>query len=131
MCRCASMNPGMAVMPFASIVRPLAAEGAPAAAETIFPARTTIDPRSMTPPLGPIMRALVIVRSCADKDANAATSRQAALISVYRFMVLLCYASKMLNVRNSLARNPDPSPKQNREGGRHSPLPLTLDREMP
>ena len=46
------MNPGMAVMPLASMVLPLAADGAPGATETIFPARTTIDPRSITRAIG-------------------------------------------------------------------------------
>ena len=34
------------------------------------PARTTIDPRSITVPLAPMMRALVIVRSCAESGAD-------------------------------------------------------------
>src|SRR5207253_2616162 len=71
-CLCASMNPGIAVMPLASIVRPLAADGAPAVTDTIFPPRTTIDPRSITVPLATMIRALVIVRSCADARVSAA-----------------------------------------------------------
>ena len=70
------MKPGMALMPRASIVWPLAADGAPAAAETILPARTTIEPRSITVPLPTTIRAFVIVRSCAASGATALNVRQ-------------------------------------------------------
>src|SRR6185369_16589253 len=88
MCRCASMNPGIAVMPLASMVRPLVADGAPAATETIFPARTTIDPRSIAVPLAVMIRALVIVRSCAESDAIAPSVRHVSIVKVGRFIVI-------------------------------------------
>src|SRR5438477_9589448 len=79
------MNPGMAVMPLASILLallPLAAGGFPAATEVIFPARTMIDPRSITAPLAPMIRALVIVRSCPGRDAIAPNVRHAIIEKV-------------------------------------------------
>ena len=57
------MKPGIALIPFASMTLPLVDDGAPAATDTILPSRTTIEPRSITVALGPMMRALVIVRS--------------------------------------------------------------------
>jgi hypothetical protein len=57
------MNPGIADMPFASIVIPLAVAGAPGVTDAILPPRTTIDPRSMTVPLPTTIRAFVIVTS--------------------------------------------------------------------
>src|SRR5262245_11928530 len=79
----------MAVMPLASMVRPLALEGEPGATETIFPARTTIDPRSITVAFGPMMRALVIVTSCAESGANAASIRQMSSVKLCRFILFL------------------------------------------
>jgi hypothetical protein len=80
------MNPGMTVMPFASILFPLGADGAPACTETIFPARTTIDPRSITvrlaTRLASTIRALVIVTSCAESDATAPNIMQAQLVQM-------------------------------------------------
>ena len=85
------MKPGMAVMPFASMVLPAAAEGAPACTETIFPARTTIDPRSIAAPLAIMMRALVMVRSCAESDASAPNVRPASIVKVCRFILVLLW----------------------------------------
>src|SRR5262245_20639465 len=59
------MNPGIALMPLASITVPVEGEGCPAVTDAIFPARTTIEPRSITVALGPMMRTLVMVRSWA------------------------------------------------------------------
>ena len=74
MWRWASMKPGIAVMPRASIVRAPAALAAPAApTEAIRPLRTTIEPCSITWPLPTMMRTLVMTRSCADRSAEAAT----------------------------------------------------------
>jgi hypothetical protein len=62
MWRCASMKPGIAVMPFASIVlRPWVA--APADTDTILPARTITVPELITLPLPATMRAFVIATS--------------------------------------------------------------------
>ena len=84
------MNPGITVMPLASMVLPAAAEGAPACTETIFPARTTIDPRSITVLLATLLastiRALVMVMSCAESDPSAPRARQASSVEVCRFM---------------------------------------------
>src|SRR5262245_5140727 len=88
MCRWASMNPGMAVMPLASIVIPLA-EGPPDATETIFPVFTTMDPRSITVPFATTMRAFVIVTSCAESGAIAPSIKQTSIIKMYRFMPIL------------------------------------------
>jgi hypothetical protein len=44
-------------MPLASMIWPLAADVAPGATETIFPARTTIEARSITVPLATMIRA--------------------------------------------------------------------------
>src|SRR5215213_6512585 len=59
------MNPGIAVMPVASIVRSPGGAPVPAATDSISPLRTTIVPRSMTVPVLTTMRALVIATSCA------------------------------------------------------------------
>ena len=75
------MKPGIAVMPFASITLPLVADGAPAATDTIFPPRTTIDPRSITAALGPMMRALVMVTSCACAGVSAANVKHASVVA--------------------------------------------------
>ena len=69
------MNPGIADMPFASIVWPLFDDGAPAATDTILPPRTTIEPRSITVPLPTTMCAFVIVRSCAESGAVTTDAR--------------------------------------------------------
>src|SRR5678815_2665812 len=79
------MKPGIAVMPFASITFPLVVAGAPAAADTILPPRTTMDPRSMTVPLATTIRALVIVASCAYSE-SVRNSRQASVVRVKRFI---------------------------------------------
>src|SRR3989442_10638301 len=108
MCRCPSMNPGMAVMPLASMVRPLAALGPPGAIETIFPARTTIDPRSITEPLGPMILALAIVRSCAESDVSAPNARQVSIVKVYCFILILSprqMTKQYLSQRLELAAN--------------------------
>src|SRR5688500_14804933 len=68
------MKPGIAVMPLASIVVPPLVDGAPATTDTIRPPLTTIEPRSMTVASGPMMRALVIVRSCAAAGAPSVSS---------------------------------------------------------
>src|SRR5437588_583925 len=67
------MKPGMAVIPLASTILTFPPPVTPpAATETIFPPRTTIDPRSMTPALGVMIRAFVTIRSCAESDAHPA-----------------------------------------------------------
>ena len=62
----------------------------PSATETIFPARTTIDPRSITDllatRLASTIRALVMVRSCAKSDPRAPSVRPASSVEVCRFM---------------------------------------------
>src|SRR5438093_4851511 len=83
-CLWPSMKPGIALMPLASSTWPAGADGAPAATDTIFPPRTTIDPRSITVPLETMIRALVIVRSCADAGVSPPSSRQAAAVNVCR-----------------------------------------------
>src|SRR6188768_830792 len=72
------MQPGIALSPFTSMTRPAVDAGAPADADTIFPPRTTIEPRSMTVPLPTTMRALVMVRSCAASGAAVARTRTSA-----------------------------------------------------
>ncbi len=85
-CLCASMKPGIADMPFASIVWPLFAAGAPAATDTILPPRTTIEPLSITVPLPTTMWAFVIVRSCADeRRSNDRRNRQSDRYQQRRF----------------------------------------------
>src|SRR6185437_3300266 len=66
----------MALMPLASITFPAVAAGLPAAAETIFPPRITMDPLSITVPLPTMMRAFLMVRSCAKRDENVPKVRQ-------------------------------------------------------
>ncbi len=77
------MNPGIALIPLASITLAPEGDGCPAVTDTIFPARTTIDPRSMTEALGPMMRTLVIVRSWA-AAVVAASSVTHSVVSVRR-----------------------------------------------
>jgi hypothetical protein len=60
------MNPGMTLMPFASMVLSPWVFAAPADTETIFPARTITVPEPITVPFPTITRALVIATSCAD-----------------------------------------------------------------
>src|SRR5678815_3952399 len=81
MWRCASIKPGMTVLPPALMARPTVAVGAVAETEAILPARTTIAPRSITRPVPSRMRALVIVRSCACVT-DAVRSATAAAINV-------------------------------------------------
>ena len=75
------MKPGIALMPFASIVRrpcvgPPSPDGfgeagaGPAVTETIFPPLTMMVPDSMTWPEPTMTRALVIATSCADAIAG-------------------------------------------------------------
>ena len=63
MCRCASMKPGMALMPFASIVLSPCVLPPPAETEAIFPPRTITVPELITVPFPTITRALVMARS--------------------------------------------------------------------
>src|SRR6185436_4909446 len=86
--RCASMKPGMADMPLASIVCPLVAAGRPADADTILPSRTTIEPRSMTEASGPMMRTLVIVRFCADAGIAARSAERKTAEAVEKCRVM-------------------------------------------
>ncbi len=62
MWRCASIRPGITVLPPASIVRPLAAAGAAADTDAILPSFTTTEPRLITWPVPSMIRAFVIVR---------------------------------------------------------------------
>ena len=87
MCRCASMNPGMALMPLASMTCPAVAAGAPDDTDAIFPPRTTIDPRSITVPFPTMMRTLVRVRSWAASGA-AVTRARSPRRAVESFMKL-------------------------------------------
>jgi hypothetical protein len=70
------MKPAIADIPFASITVPLDDAGAPAVTDTILPARTTIEPRSMTVPLPTTMWAFVMVRSCAASGSAPASTTQ-------------------------------------------------------
>jgi hypothetical protein len=72
------MKPAIALMPFASMIWPVARAGAPAITDSILPPRTTIEPRSMTVPLPTTMWAFVIVRSCAAAGAPALATRPKA-----------------------------------------------------
>ena len=45
-----------------------------------------VDPRSIALPLAPIMRAFVIVRSCAPSDASVPKVTQASINEVSRFI---------------------------------------------
>src|SRR5690348_9176602 len=82
-------------MPLASMLRPAAADGAPACTEAILPPRTTMDPRSITAALGPMMRTLVMVRSCAASGAVAPTIRQASLVYRYGF-IFACFLRRQM-----------------------------------
>jgi hypothetical protein len=59
------MKPGIALMPFASIVFNPDVFAAPRVTDAIFPPRTMIVAESTTVPLPTITRAFVIARSCA------------------------------------------------------------------
>src|ERR1051326_8545176 len=65
MCLCPSRKPGSAVMPLASITVPTRCVAAPAATEKILPPRMTIEPLPMIGPSPTMIRALIIVASCA------------------------------------------------------------------
>src|SRR5688572_23696269 len=73
-------------MPPASIIVPAGVVGAPEATETMLPARTTIEPRSITEPFAAMMRAFVIVRSCAEREALTAKTSQNSVIRMRRFI---------------------------------------------
>src|SRR2546422_299792 len=60
------MNPGIAVMPCASMVSTAETFGVPAATEASRPFRMTMEPRSMTVPFPIMIRAFVITRFWAD-----------------------------------------------------------------
>jgi hypothetical protein len=80
------MKPGMALMPFASMVRSPAVGAAPAVTETILPPRTMIVPDSMTWPLPTITRALVMATSCAAARRgaiNPTRARHAGTINLF------------------------------------------------
>ena len=59
------------------------------AIETIFPARTTIEPRSITVQFAPIIRAFVIVTSCAKRGESAAKAKQVNIVKVRRLHEVL------------------------------------------
>ena len=59
------MKPGMALMPFASMIVSPWVGAAPAVTEAILPPRTMIVPESITWPLPTMMRAFVMATSCA------------------------------------------------------------------
>ncbi len=58
MWRCASIRPGITVLPPASIVRPPAAAGADADTDAILPSFTTTAPRGITWPVPSMIRAV-------------------------------------------------------------------------
>ena len=80
------MNPGMALMPRASIVRSPCVGAAPALTEAIFPPRTMMVPDWITWPLPTITRALVMATSCAIAGRGAiaaATARHAGTRTLF------------------------------------------------
>jgi len=86
--RCASMKPGITVLPRASIRRtPGTAAGRPAETDAILPPRTTTAPRSITAPVPSRIRAFVMTRFCA--AAGAARVPHRAMTAVNCFMLNL------------------------------------------
>src|SRR5579863_5163930 len=83
------MNPGITLMPFASMVFIPWAFAAPAAAETILPPRMTTEPELITWPLPTIIRALVIARSCATRGAAATVKRKTRNVTPGSLLILL------------------------------------------
>ena len=87
MWRCASIKPGITVLPPALIVRPPPAAGAVAETDTILPSRTTTAPRSITRPVPSRIRAFVMVRFCA--LAPTARNKTTAVTPLTRVNVLI------------------------------------------
>ncbi len=80
------MNPGIALMPLASMVRRPCVGAAPAVTDTIFPPLTMMVPDSITWPEPTMIRALVIAMSCADATrgaSNTITTRHTAMSSLF------------------------------------------------
>jgi len=85
-CRCASMKPGITVIPLASMTRAPGALAAPAATDTILPSRTTMEPRSIAPPVPSRMRALVMTSAC--PAASGATPTISNMTTATRARIL-------------------------------------------
>src|SRR5688572_24563483 len=98
MWRCASISPGMTVLPPALMVVPPAAAGAVAETETILPSRTTTVPRSMTRPVPSRILPFVIVRFCA-KAPQALTNTSAAAMTPRCDLVCICTPGKASSIR--------------------------------
>src|SRR5688500_17171986 len=84
------MKPIRTVLPCASSRwAPTTAAAVPAATEAILPSRTTTEPRSITPPLPSMIRALTMTRFCAAAPRAATSSASRPNTTVMDFMAVI------------------------------------------
>src|SRR5207247_2106059 len=101
-----SMNPGIAVMPCASMVSTAETFGVPAATDASRPFRMTMEPRSMTVPFPIMIRAFVITRFWADSPQFPdRVQNQASKVSQTALFIFLNFGDRhrILQYKNSVS----------------------------